>query len=79
MAEAVKIQRELSKSNPAYLGNLASSLNNLGVLQHAQGKSEQARMSYEESLKIIRPLAAADRAYDEIFRRILHNLEELNR
>jgi superkiller protein 3 len=77
--EAVKIRRELAKSNGAYLGDLARALNNLGVMQLAQGEPEQARASYEESLEIIRPLAAANRAFAEDLQRTLNNLEELKR
>jgi tetratricopeptide (TPR) repeat protein len=77
--EAVKIRRELAKSNGAYLGDLAMALNNLGVMQLAQGEPEQARVSFEASLEIIRPLAAANRAFEEDLQRTLNNLEELKR
>jgi tetratricopeptide (TPR) repeat protein len=77
--EAVKIRRELAKSNGAYLGDLALALNNLGIMQLAQGEPEQARVSFEASLEIIRPLAAANRAFEEDLQRTLNNLEELKR
>ena len=77
--EAVKTYRELAKTNPAYLGDLAVALNNLGLFQLALGEPEQARASYDESLKIIHPLAAANPAFQENLQRTLNNLKELNR
>ncbi|MFM1798246.1 MAG: hypothetical protein RLZZ117_524 [Cyanobacteriota bacterium] len=48
-------------------------------MQLAQGEPEQARVSFEASLEIIRPLAAANRAFEEDLQRTLNNLEELKR
>ena len=77
--EAVKIYRELAKTNPAFLNDLAGSLNNLGLFQLALGQPEQARSAYAESIAIIRPLAANNPAFQQDLQRTLNNLEELNR
>ena len=77
--EAVRILRELAKTNPAFLGDLAGSLNNLVFFQLALGQPEQARSAYAESIAIIRPLAATNPAFQEDLQRTLNNLEELNR
>jgi superkiller protein 3 len=77
--EAVRIRRELAKTNPAFLNDLAGSLNNLGLFQLALGQPEQARSAYAESIAIIRPLAANNPAFQQDLQRTLNNLEELNR
>ena len=77
--EAVKIHRELAKTNPAFLGDLAGCLNNLGVLYSELGQPVIARSAYEESIAIFRPLAASNPAFQEDLQRASSNLEELNR
>jgi tetratricopeptide (TPR) repeat protein len=61
--EAVKIRRELAKTNPAYLGDLASSLNNLGVSYTDLGRRQEALAPTEEALKIRRELAKTNPAF----------------
>ena len=56
--EALKIYRELAKENPrTYLPYMATTLNNLAVLQKAKNEFPQALEKYEEALKIRRELA----------------------
>jgi tetratricopeptide (TPR) repeat protein len=50
--EAVKIWRELAKSNGAYLGDLALALNNLGVRYSELGRRQEALAPTEEAVKI---------------------------
>ena len=56
--EVLQALRELAKKNPeAYLPDVATSLNNLGVLLSDTNNLEQARDNYEEALQIHRELA----------------------
>jgi tetratricopeptide (TPR) repeat protein len=61
--EAVKIYRELAKTNPAFLGNLALSLNNLGASYRDLGRRQEALAPTEEAVKIYRELARTNPAY----------------
>ncbi|MFY1585413.1 tetratricopeptide repeat protein [Micromonospora sp. WMMD734] len=59
--EAVRIYRRLAEANPdAYLPNLATSLNNLGVRLSQLGRREQALAPAEEAVRIYRRLAEAN-------------------
>jgi tetratricopeptide (TPR) repeat protein len=40
------------------LGEVAQTLNNLGIADHAQNRAEEARKAFEEALKIYRELAS---------------------
>jgi CHAT domain-containing protein/tetratricopeptide (TPR) repeat protein len=60
--EAVKIRRELAKTNPAYLNDLASSLTNLGGRYSELGRRQEALASTEEAVKINRELAKTNPA-----------------
>ena len=75
----MKINRELAKTNPAFLTDLALSLNNLGAFQRELGQPDMARSTYLESIEIIRPLAASNQVFQEYLQRTLNNLEQLNR
>jgi len=61
--EVAKIYRELARTNPAYLGDLASSLNNLGVSYTNLGRRQEALAPTEEAAKIYRELARTNQAY----------------
>ncbi|HRI68216.1 MAG TPA: tetratricopeptide repeat protein [Polyangium sp.] len=59
MQEAVGIYRQLAEGRPgAYLPNLASSLNNLGIRQSDLGQREAALASTQEAVAIRRKLSA---------------------
>ncbi|MBM5817400.1 MAG: tetratricopeptide repeat protein, partial [Cyanobacteria bacterium K_Offshore_surface_m2_239] len=77
--EALRIYRELAKTNPAFLPNLAGSLNNLGLLKMDLGEPEQARAAFEESLRLIKPLATANPAFEVDLQRYLNNFEDFKR
>ena len=55
--EAVKIFRELAKTNPAFLNDLAGSLNNLGIRYSELGRRQEALAPLEEAVKLTRVLA----------------------
>jgi tetratricopeptide (TPR) repeat protein len=56
--EALKIRRDLAKQNAeAYLPYLAMTLNDLGVLDGSEDRTEDARLHYEEALQLYRQLA----------------------
>ncbi|MEB3324026.1 MAG: tetratricopeptide repeat protein, partial [Cyanobacteriota bacterium] len=61
--EAVKITRELAKTNPAFLGDLAASLSNLGVRYTNLGRRQEALAPTEEAVKIRRELAKTNPAF----------------
>ncbi|MEM6254719.1 MAG: tetratricopeptide repeat protein, partial [Cyanobacteria bacterium P01_D01_bin.156] len=56
--EALHIRRELAQENPrTYLPYVATSLNNLAILQKAKNEYAQAQTNYEEALQVYRELA----------------------
>ncbi len=56
--EALEIYRELSKENPsAYLPNVATTLNNLGLLYSSDNRPKDSETAYDEALKIYRALS----------------------
>ena len=56
--EALKIYRELAKKRPDnYLPYVAATLSNLGILDRAQNRPEEARKAFEEALKIYNSFA----------------------
>ena len=61
--EAVKIRRELAKTNPAFQGDLARSLSNLGIRYSELGRRQEALAQDEEAVKIRRELAKTNPAY----------------
>jgi CHAT domain-containing protein len=60
--EAIKIFRELAKTNPAFLNDLAGSLNNLGIRYTALGRRQEALAPTEEAVRIRRELAETNPA-----------------
>ena len=61
MRKALKIYRELAqKEQKTYLPYVAATLNNLGVLDRAQNRLEDARNAFEEALKIYEAFAKQD-------------------
>jgi tetratricopeptide (TPR) repeat protein len=72
--EAVKTYRELAKTNPAYLGDLATALNNLGVHYSNLGRRQEALAPAEEAVKIRRELAKPNAAYLGDLAMALNNL-----
>jgi Flp pilus assembly protein TadD len=78
LKEAVKIRRELPKTNTAFVIGLAYSLANLAMSQLVLGQPEQARSSIAEAKAIIRPLADTNPALYEEFQRLMSNLEKMN-
>ena len=72
--EAVKIYRELAKTNRAYLGDLANSLNNLGNCYSNLGRRQESLTATEESVKISRELAKTNPAVLPDLANSLNNL-----
>ena len=59
--EALNIYRELAEKEPeTYLPYVAATLNNLGILDRAQNRPEEARKAFEEALKIYKSFAKQD-------------------
>jgi tetratricopeptide (TPR) repeat protein len=59
-AEAVELRRTLAAARPdAFLPDLASSLNNLGIRLSALGRREEALAATAEAVELRRTLAAA--------------------
>jgi tetratricopeptide (TPR) repeat protein len=61
--EAVRVYRELAKSNPAFLGDLALALNNLGVFYSEVGRRGEALAPTEEAVRVYRELAKSNPAF----------------
>jgi hypothetical protein len=72
--EALKIYRELAKTNPAFLPDLAMALNNLGVFLSEVGRRQEALAPTEEALKIYRELAKTNPAFLPDVAMALNNL-----
>jgi tetratricopeptide (TPR) repeat protein len=72
--EAVKLYRDLARSNPAFLGDLAMALNNLGVRYSEVGRRREALAPTEEAMKIRRELAKSNPAYLGDLAMALNNL-----
>ena len=70
----MKIRRELARTNPAYLGDLAASLNNLGIRYSELGRRQEALAPTEEALKIYRELAKTNPAFQGDLAASLNNL-----
>ena len=52
---------ELAQKEPeTYLAYVAATLNNLGILDRAQNRPEEARKAFEEALNIYKSLAKQD-------------------
>ena len=75
--EAVKLYRDLAKSNPAFLGDLARALNNLGVSYRDLGRRAEALAPTEEAVKLYRDLAKSNPAFLEELARSTTNLANL--
>ena len=59
--EALKIYRELAEKEPeTNLLYVAATLSNLGILDRAQNRPEEARKAFEEALKIYEAFAKQD-------------------
>ena len=57
-AEALKMFRELANKEPeTYLPYVAATLNNLGILDRAQNRPEEAGKAFEKALKIYEDFA----------------------
>ncbi|MEB3316524.1 MAG: tetratricopeptide repeat protein [Cyanobacteriota bacterium] len=61
--EALNIYRELAKTNPAVLPDLAWAMNNLGVRLSNLGRRQEALAPTEEALRIYRELAKTNPAF----------------
>ena len=74
--KALRMYRKLSEQNPeAYMPNIATTLNNLGILLKNTNELEQARTYYEEALEIRRELSEQNpEAYKPAVARSLNNL-----
>ena len=59
----MKVYQELAKTNPAYLGDLAGALNNLGVSYSELGRRQEALAPTEEAVKVYQELAKTNPAY----------------
>nr|WP_286191163.1 hypothetical protein [Synechococcus sp. FACHB-909] len=71
--------RALAKDSPSQRGDLGRAMNNLGYLRLVMGQKDQARALLEESLALVRPLAASNPYYQGDLRRTIANLEQLKR
>ena len=59
--EALKIYRDLAQKEPkTYLPYVAATLNNLGILDRAENRPEDARKAFEEAQKIYEAFAKQD-------------------
>jgi tetratricopeptide (TPR) repeat protein len=72
--EALKIRRELAKTNPAFQGDLAAALGNLGNRYSELGRRQEALAPTEEAVKIYRELAKANPAFLNDLAASLNNL-----
>jgi tetratricopeptide (TPR) repeat protein len=72
--EAVKIRRELARTNPAFLPDLAASLNNLGNRYSELGQRSEALPPTLEAEKIYRELARTNPAFLPDLAMALNNL-----
>ena len=70
----MKIYRELAKTNPAYLTDLATALNNLGISYSELGRRQEALAPTEEAVKIYRELAKTNPAFLNDLATSLNNL-----
>ena len=75
--EALATYRELAQANPAvYRPDVATTLDNLGVLHAKEHRFAEARQAFEEALAIRRELAQANpAAYRPDVAMTLYNLE----
>jgi hypothetical protein len=67
----------MASTNPAIQADLVIALNNVGISQVFLGNPERALAAFEEALRMIRPLAAANPAFEGVLKLTLHNLEKL--
>ncbi|MFN7631178.1 MAG: CHAT domain-containing protein, partial [Cyanobacteriota bacterium] len=72
--EALRIYRELAKTNPAFLPDLAMALNNLGNRYSELGRRQQALAPTEEAFRIHRELAKTNPAFLSDLAGSLNNL-----
>jgi CHAT domain-containing protein/tetratricopeptide (TPR) repeat protein len=70
----VKTYRELAKTNPAFLNDLAASLTNLGNRYSELGRRQEALAPTEEAVKIYRELAKVNPAFQGDLATSLNNL-----
>jgi len=75
--EALKIYKELSDANKAFLPYYAGTLNNLAVLLKNKGEIEEAERLYREALKIYKELSDANKAFLPDYAMALNNLANL--
>ncbi|MFM7455682.1 MAG: hypothetical protein ACKO2W_03715 [Vulcanococcus sp.] len=72
--EAVKIRRELSASNRAFLPDLAGSLGALGSHRLQAGDIQAACQSFQEGLVVLRPaFTAMPQAFLPLAQALLHD------
>jgi hypothetical protein len=68
------------KEPETYLSHVAATLNNLGILDRAQNRPEEARKEYEEALKIYEVFAEEDpEQFSPHVKRVKKLLKELPR
>ena len=61
LGEALQIRRELAQKNPeTYLPDVATTLSNLAVLDRIQSRLDEARMAFDEALRIYQDFAKQD-------------------
>ncbi len=72
--EALKIYRELAKTNPSLLGDLARALNNLGMSYSVLGRRQEALAPTEEAVKVYRDLVKTNPAELNNMAKTLSNL-----
>jgi tetratricopeptide repeat protein len=72
--EALETYRELARENPKYLLGLATTLNNLRLLDRDENRPEEAEEELEEALQIRRELAQRNRWHLPSLAATLNNL-----
>ena len=72
--EAVQLYRDLARDNPAFLPDLASALNNLGIRYSEVGRRQDAVAPAEEAVQLCRDLARDNPAFLPDLARALNNL-----
>ena len=76
--EALEKFRELSEDNPAYIGDVATNLNNLAALHSKNKRFTEAEEEYKQALKIFRELSEDNPAYIGDVATTLHKLAALH-
>lgn len=75
--EALQISREQAKKNPAYLAQIAATLNNLANIYSDTRRHKEAESAYNEALEIYRQQTKSDPKWQLYVARTLSNMATL--